>query len=96
MQRQEQEHQEQKDQYYYSNFINSLKSKNTKRDYRKRLGYFMTFLGIKEGEYSRVLGRQKTERGQIGQIGHPFNLFLEKCFCRLYNCRYIQQKIIKK
>ena len=51
----EQEHQNQKDQYYYSNFINSLKSKDTKTVYVKRVGYFMTFLGIKEGEYSRLV-----------------------------------------
>ncbi|MDR4512611.1 MAG: site-specific integrase [Nitrososphaeraceae archaeon] len=51
----EQEHQNQKDQYYYSNFINSLKSKDTKTVYVKRVGYFMTFLGIKEGKYSRLV-----------------------------------------
>jgi len=51
---QRQEHQK-NDQYYYSNFINSLKSNNTKNDYRKRLRYFMTFLGIKEGEYSKLI-----------------------------------------
>ena len=56
MQRQEGEQLvwEQKD-HYYSNFINSLKSKSTKNVYKKRLEYFMAFLGIKEGEYSKLV-----------------------------------------
>jgi len=51
---QSQEHENQNDQYYYSNFINSLKTQNTKIKYKKRLGFFITFLGIKEGEYSQI------------------------------------------
>ncbi|MDX1372568.1 MAG: hypothetical protein R3321_08855, partial [Nitrososphaeraceae archaeon] len=55
--RQDQEQQEQhnNNQYYYSNFINSLKTQNTKINYKRRLSYFMTFLGIKEGEYSKLV-----------------------------------------
>ena len=52
---QRQQGQEQQNQYYYSNFINSLKTQNTKINYKKRIGYFMTFLGIEQGEYSKLV-----------------------------------------
>ncbi|MDR4510123.1 MAG: hypothetical protein MRJ93_00260 [Nitrososphaeraceae archaeon] len=58
MQRQQegaQEQQNNQDRYYYSNFINSLKSKDTKSVYIRRVGYFMSFLGIMEGEYSKLV-----------------------------------------
>ena len=41
---QEQEQLTQKDEFLYKNFINTLKAKNTKEDYTRRLKYFLEFL----------------------------------------------------
>jgi hypothetical protein len=47
-QQEEQEEEKQpKDLFYYSNFINSIKSKSTKIVYKRRLKYFMHFVGAK-------------------------------------------------
>jgi integrase len=40
---------------YHSNFINSLKSKNTKKDYDRRIQGFMHYLGIPEGNYADLV-----------------------------------------
>ena len=43
------------DDYYYSNYVNALKSKTTKNDYTKRLSYFMDFLGINNKNYYELI-----------------------------------------
>ena len=46
---------QQKEDYYYSNFVNALKSKTTKNDYTKRLSYFMDFLEINNKNYNELV-----------------------------------------
>lgn len=48
--------QEQSKDFYYSNFVNALRSKTTKADYTKRLSYFMDFLRVKN--YSELIENQ--------------------------------------
>ena len=43
-----QEEQDIHHEYYYTNFVNALKSKSTKLDYTQRLKYFMDFLHVKQ------------------------------------------------
>ena len=48
----------QQDDLYYSNFVNSIKTKATKQDYTARLKYFMDFIGA--SKYSDLICEQKT------------------------------------
>ena len=41
------DHKKNDDDYYYSKFVNAIKSKTTKTDYTYRLTYFINFLNVK-------------------------------------------------
>ena len=64
------------DEYYYSNYIYSIKAKTTKTDYTFRLKYFMQFLGIKEGKYSLLIGNK--DKKSIEDDIKSFLIYLRK------------------
>lgn len=57
----------QEDEILYKNFIDTLKAKNTKNDYTRRLKYFLEFLGVKNPKrYSVLVDPNKDNKNYKG------------------------------
>lgn len=73
----QEEQQKQNNDYLYSKFVNSLKSKTTKFFYVRRVKYFMDFLGLISNEYSKLVD-QKKDRKTIENDINSFLIYLRK------------------
>ena len=73
----QEEQQKQNNDYLYSKFVNSLKSKTTKFFYVRRVKYFMDFLGLISNEYSKLVD-QKKDRKAIENDINSFLIYLRK------------------
>jgi hypothetical protein len=73
----QEEQQKQNNDYLYSKFVNSLKSKTTKFFYVRRVKYFIDFLGLTSNEYSKLVD-QKKDRKAIENDIISFLIYLRK------------------
>ena len=75
---QEEEQLTQEDEFLYKNFINTLKAKNTKEDYTRRLKYFLEFLGVKNGRKCSVSVDPNKDKKMIESDIKAFLVFLRQ------------------
>jgi integrase len=68
----------QEDEFLYKNFINTLKGKNTKDDYTRRLKYFLEFLGVKNRKRYSVLVDPNKDKKMIESDIKSFLTFLRE------------------
>ena len=70
----------QEDEFLYKNFINTLKAKNTKEDYTRRLKYFLEFLGVKNSKRYSVLVDPNKNKKIIESDIKSFLTFLQSFY----------------
>ena len=78
--------------YYYSNFVNALKTKTTKIDYTRRIKYFMNFLHIKQ--YAKLV--ENKDKKTIENDIKSFLVYLRKNRKISYKSAFHYLNAIKK
>jgi adenylate cyclase class IV len=68
------------DDYYYRNFKQSIRSKETLRSYDNKLSSFMTFKGTPAGQYSQLIEGKSVKEIESDVIDYIISLKEERSY----------------